>query len=113
MNDRDILEDHVARFNDGVRCGDFGHMLELFADDAVLEFDGVPVGPFHGIDAIRTAYREQPPDDEIKIGEPRQEGGAIVAPYTWLRDRGRRAGELRLTTVDARIVRLTITFDGR
>jgi steroid delta-isomerase len=107
----ELLADHVTRFNDGVRCGDFESMLELFADDSVLEFEGVPVGPFHGIDAIRAAYREQPPDDEIAIEGPRQDADTIAARYGWLRDGGRRSGELRLTVREARIVRLVVTFD--
>ena len=109
----ELLADHVTRFNDGVRSGDFESMLELFADDSVLEFEGVPGGPFHGIDAIRAAYREQPPDDEIAIEEPRQDADTIVAPYGWQRDGGRRAGELRLTIREARIVRLVVTFDAQ
>ncbi len=111
MTGRELLAEHVARFNEGVCTGSFERMLELFADDSMLEFAGVPVGPFHGIDAIRAAYREQPPDDEISIGEPLQDGETLVAPYSWHRDYGRRAGEMRLTIREARIVRLVVTFD--
>ncbi len=111
MTGCELLAEHVARFNEGVRTGSFERMLELFADDSVLEFAGVPVGPFRGIDAVRAAYREQPPDDEIAIAETRQDGDALVAAYSWHRDHGRRAGEMRLTIREARIVRLVVTFD--
>ncbi len=110
MNGVEILVEHVERFNEGVRSGDFERMLALFSEDAVLEFDGVPVGPFHGRDAIRKAYREQPPDDEIDVGDPHQLGDTLVAPYEWRAARGRRAGELRLTVRDGRITRLVVTF---
>ena len=90
----DLLDEHVARFNEGVRSGDFEPMLELFTEDAELAFEGVPVGPFRGIDAIREAYHERPPDDEIDVLEAREHGDEIVAPYSWRRDGGRRSGEM-------------------
>jgi steroid Delta-isomerase len=70
-----LLRDHVERFNSGVRSGDFGPMTELFTDDAELAFEGVPVGPFRGREAILAAYREQPPDDTIEILQA-SEGGS-------------------------------------
>src|SRR3954468_453927 len=45
-----LLAAHVERFNAGVATGDWARMLEGFAADAVLAFEGVPVGPFHGRD---------------------------------------------------------------
>ncbi|MFN8517354.1 MAG: nuclear transport factor 2 family protein [Chloroflexia bacterium] len=47
-----LLERHIALFNQGVRTGDFGPMLAPFAPDATLTFVGIPVGPFHGKAAI-------------------------------------------------------------
>lgn len=49
---RQLLERHIARFNQGVRTGDFSPMLAPFAPDATLAFEGIPVGPFHGKAAI-------------------------------------------------------------
>jgi ketosteroid isomerase-like protein len=95
----ELLAEHVERFNTGVRSGDFAAMVELFADDATLEFEGVPVGPFHGREAIAAAYREQPPDDEIEVLEASEDGDEVVARYAWLRDEGR-------------IARLAVTFDA-
>ena len=106
------LQEHVERFNDGVRSADFGPMLAHFTEDAALEFVGVPVGPFEGKAAIARAYREQPPDDEIDLLEGSQvEGEAIVAPYAWRRDAGQKAGELRLSVRDGLITRLVVTFE--
>jgi steroid Delta-isomerase len=98
-----LLREHVERFNHGVRTGDWGPMLAYLANDAELVFEGVPVGPFRGRDAIEAAYREQPPDDEIEL---LPDGG-----YAWKREPGRRAGELRLESADGAIKRITVTFE--
>jgi hypothetical protein len=66
-----LLEQHVARFNEGVRSGDFTPMVAAFAEDAELHFEGVPVGPFVGRDAIDAAYREQPPTTRSRSSAPR------------------------------------------
>jgi steroid Delta-isomerase len=105
-----LLEQHVARFNEGVRSGDFTPMLAAFAEDAELHFEGVPVGPFVGRDAIDAAYREQPPDDEIEILGSEERDGVVVARYAWLRDDGRQAGEMLLTPRDDEIQKLVVTF---
>ena len=56
-----LLTDHVARFNAGVRGGDFGPMVDGFTEDAELVFEGIPVGPFRGREAIAAAYQMQRP----------------------------------------------------
>ena len=105
-----LFAQHVERFNAGVRSGDFGPMVEEgFGDSAELAFEGVPVGPFVGRDAIDAAYREQPPDDEVEILGSEERDGVIVARYAWLRD-GRQAGEMRLTPRDGQIGKLVVTF---
>ena len=85
-----LLEEHVRRFNEGVRTGDFTRMAAGFAEDAEMHFEGVPAGPFIGRDAIQAAYREQPPDDEVEILGAEDRDG--VARYAWRRDGGRQAG---------------------
>jgi hypothetical protein len=105
-----ILEDHVERFNAGVRSGDFTRMLENFAPDATMAFQGVPVGPFVGRDAIAQAYRERPPDDVLDVLDSRRYGNTIVAGYAWRRESDKRAGELRLTVEGERITGLTVSF---
>jgi steroid delta-isomerase len=99
-----LLEREVAAFNVGVRTGDWAALAALFAEDAVLEFDGIPVGPFHGRDAIAEAYRSMPPDDEIVLldGGPR---------YAWSKEPERAAGELQLDERDSRIVRLRVLYE--
>jgi steroid Delta-isomerase len=107
-----LLYRHVERFNAGVRSGDFSPMLEGFADEADLVFEGVPVGPFEGRAAIAAAYAAQPPIDEIVILEAMtRPDGLIVADYAWLRTAERRAGEMRITRSAGRIVELVVTFE--
>jgi ketosteroid isomerase-like protein len=106
-----VLDDHVRRFNESVRAGDFAEMVDGFAPDAELSFEGVPVGPFAGREAIAEAYARQPPDDEILLlGEPRVDGDAVETDYAWAAD-GKRAGRLILTARDGRIARLVVTFE--
>jgi steroid Delta-isomerase len=111
-----LLTAHVERFNAGVRSGDFGPMVAGFTEDAELVFAGIPVGPFHGREAIAAAYRTQPPDDEIELLEVEQDGeGRVVAAYAWRQRPGVRAGALVLLPRDDRIARLVIHYgdDGR
>jgi steroid Delta-isomerase len=99
-----LLEREVTAFNEGVRTGSWSSLVALFAKDAVLEFEGIPVGPFHGSDAIAEAYRSMPPDDEIVLldGGPR---------YAWSKEPERPAGELHLEERDGRIVRLRVLYE--
>ena len=106
-----LLRAHVESFNAGVRTGDWEPMLARFAPDAELAFEGVPAGPFRGVDAIRAAYREQPPDDEIRVLDERADGAAVVAGYAWAGRPEVRAGELRLDVDGGRIARVLVTFE--
>jgi steroid Delta-isomerase len=111
-----LLREHVTRFNAGVRSGDFGPMVEAFTADAELVFEGIPVGPFRGRDAIAAAYRMQPPDDEIDVLDVEQDGeGWVVASYAWRRRPGLRAGTMVLVPKGERVARLVIHYgdDGR
>jgi hypothetical protein len=106
-----LLEDHIRRFNEGIRSGDFGPMVDGFTEDAELRFEGVPAGPFAGREAIAAAYVEQPPDDEVEIlGVEERDDGVVVARYAWKADDGKQAGEMLLTPRDGRIAQLVVTF---
>src|SRR2546423_7418875 len=82
----ELLRNHVDRFNEAVQSGEWERMLEGFQEDAEMEFRGIPVGPFAGKDAIAAAYREQPPDDELRVLEEREREGRVEARYAWLRE---------------------------
>jgi hypothetical protein len=106
---RDVLEHYVLRHNRGVRSGDFEPLLEIFADSARLELEGIAGGPFDGKPEIRRAFRERPPSDELLVvaaDEP--EADVIVAEYAWKSHPKSRAGRLRLELSGASIVRLVI-----
>jgi len=106
-----LMHEHVDRFNAGVTAGDFGPMLEAFSDDAEMVFEGVPVGPFHGREAIAAAYREQPPDGQIKVLDVTEPAdGEVVAQYAWTDRPETPSGEMRLTHHDGRITRLVVTL---
>ena len=107
-----LFGSHVERFNQGVRTGDFGPMVEAFAQDAELVFEGVPTGPFVGREAIAAAYRNRPPDDEIELLDvAERKDGDVVARYAWRKEDGATAGEMRLSHDGRRITRLVVTFD--
>lgn len=107
----ELMREHIARFNEAVEGGDWAPMLELFADDAELEFRGVSVGPFSGRDAIAAAYAEQPPDDKVCVLQEREREGRAEARYAWLAQPAVAAGEMLLTPSGGRIGRLVVTFD--
>ena len=108
----ELLRQYVERFNAGVRTGDWNEMLLGFDEAAEMEFRGVPVGPFHGKEAIAEAYRAQPPDDELRVLEERERDGRIEARYAWLAEPDVAAGELLFTAGDDGAIRkLVITFD--
>ncbi|MEW6279795.1 MAG: nuclear transport factor 2 family protein [Candidatus Eremiobacterota bacterium] len=99
-----LLQTYVQLHNLGVEAGDFHDLLALFSDEAVLEFRGIPLGPFRGRPAIARAFAERPPDDQLVLLDG--EGS-----YAWLREPGRRAGRIRLDGSDM-IVRLVIIREG-
>jgi hypothetical protein len=98
-----VRSEYIARFNEGVRTGDWSRFLELLDEDATLEFVGIPVGPFEGRDAIGEAYRTQPPDDEIVLLDGDR--------YAWSKEPGRPAGELQLEERDGRIARIRVLYE--
>ena len=106
-----LLNQHVDRFNRAVRSGDWDELTSYFTDDGELRFEGVSAGPFEGPEAIAKAYRDQPPDDEVRILDSDQVGDETIAGYAWAADPDKRAGEMRLTERDGRIARLVVTFD--
>jgi hypothetical protein len=109
VSDAQLLERHVRRFNEGVRSGDWEPMLALFADDATLCFENLDAGPYVGLDSIRTAYRERPPDDEIRLLGMQAEGEhRLVAGFAWSRG---GTGRMVMTHERGAISTLEIRFD--
>jgi hypothetical protein len=103
-------EDHVDAFNQAVRTGDWSSFADRFAEDAVLEFVGPPVGPFIGRAAILGAYIESPPHDTIEMNGPVVVKGAeLVIPYRW--NATGSTGTMIMIMRSDTIEYLTVTFD--
>ena len=108
--DTSYARDHVEAFNDAVTTGDWQSFADHFAEGAILEFVGPPVGPFTGRDAILKAYVEHPPDDTIEIRGPvAVKGAELVVPYRW-RSTG-ATGTMLITVQSNEVSHLTVTFD--
>jgi RimJ/RimL family protein N-acetyltransferase len=105
-----LLHEYVGVHNECVRTGDWEPLPAWFAEDAELAFDGVPVGPFHGRDAIAGAYRAQPPDDQVLVFAV-DDGEPVVARYGWLKEPAKVAGRMLVTVAGDRIARLVVTFE--
>jgi hypothetical protein len=104
------MESHVARFNDGVRSGDWEPMLASFADEAELHFENVSAGPFVGLDEIRRGYLGRPPDDQIQLLgiQDDEQDGRVTAAFAWTRG---GTGRLVLEHDRGAITRLVVIFD--
>jgi RimJ/RimL family protein N-acetyltransferase len=108
----DLLYEYVARHNQGVRTGDWEPLGECLAEDARLEFEGATVGPFAGRETIVAAYRERPPDDEVRVLAAEESAAGVDASYSWAAAPERRGGDLLLTLRDSTIERLVVTLDS-
>jgi hypothetical protein len=108
----ELLDQHVDRFNRAVRTADWEQMTTHFTEDAELHFEGVPVGPFKGREAITQAYRDHPPDDEVRILKRTHVGSTTSAVYAWAADPERPAGLMHLGEREGRISHLVVTFDS-
>jgi RimJ/RimL family protein N-acetyltransferase len=107
----DVLYEYVARHNQGVRTGDWEPLGECLAEDARLQFDGVSLGPFAGREAIVAAYRERPPDDEVRVLSAQESDDGVAADYSWAAAPERRGGRLVLSLRGSTIERLVVTLE--
>jgi hypothetical protein len=110
-----LLREYVSRLNAGIDGGGWQAMAELLADDAELAFEGIPVGPFRGRDAVRAAYESAPPDDTFELLEVGGRPGGARAVYAWSRRPEVPGGALEADVDGGRITRLLVHYgdDGR
>ena len=107
-----LLNAHVERFNAAVLSGSFEEMVAHFTDDAVMSFEGVPVGPFQGREAIAAAYAARPPDDHLIVLEVLgRTADSIDVSYAWSIAPDRRAGTMTFERRDDRVSRLVVRFE--
>jgi hypothetical protein len=107
VNDR--VEEHFRLFNEAVRSQDWAAFLATFTPDAVMRFEGVPVGPYLGLDQITAAYAERPPSDTMTCTSDARDGDQDVVRFAW--DAG-GSGTLRVSWRDGSVAGLTISFDA-
>lgn len=107
-----LLNAHVDRFNAAVVSGNFDEMVAHFTDDATMTFEGVPVGPFHGREAIAAAYAARPPDDQMVLLEVLNKSPeSIEVSYSWTIAPDRRAGTMTIERRGDLISRLVVRFE--
>jgi len=107
-----LVRAHIERFNAAVAIGNFEEMVAHFTEDATMSFEGVPVGPFQGREAIAEAYAAQPPDDQLLVLEfLAQNADSVDMSYAWAADPARRAGTMTIERRDALISRLVVRFE--
>lgn len=99
---------YVFHHNEGVRSGDFGPLLNLFANTAELHFQNVNYGPFLGHKAIREAFRENPPSDELVVLDIVGNEHTATLTYGWRVQPTVPAGVLRLEVEERLIQRVTV-----
>jgi steroid Delta-isomerase len=106
---RRAVDEHAALFNASVLAGEWSLFIATFADDAVMRFTNVPVGPYEGRSAIAAAYAAQPPDDTMTVldVDPVDDDAALVR-FAW--DSG-GTGTMALRWRDGEVADLTIAFD--
>jgi len=97
-------------FNDAVRSGNFAPLMATFADDAVMSFGNLPVGPFEGRDAIGMAYESQPPTDTLSTRLIENDGANAATVYFDWNHGG--SGSMQLTWRNGQVASLVITFDS-
>jgi steroid delta-isomerase len=108
----DLVRAHIERFNAAVAVNNFDEMVAHFTEDATMSFEGVPVGPFRGREAIAAAYAAQPPDDQLLLLEVLdQNADSIDVSYAWAADPARRAGTMTIERGDGLISRLVVRFE--
>ena len=100
---------YVREFNAAVVSGEWSRLVAWFSDDAVLEFVGLPVGPFVGRGAIAAAYVTSPPDDTIEVLSERTTAtGEWLVHFRW--SSSEAGGTMTLRELGQQITRLAVTF---
>ncbi len=107
-----FLDRFVGLFNAGVRHHDFSEYLASFAQDAVLEFDGVPDPALYGKAAIAERYRDDPPDDQITVVRSKIAGDRIMAEFRWHDIPEATGGCFVIDLRNGKISYLTVAFGG-
>jgi hypothetical protein len=104
-----LLESYQILHNYGIESGEFGPMLELFAEDAIFEFEDERIGKFEGIDMIAGVFRRQSPTVKLAVSNMKEGAGIATADYADENLPEKRLGSITLEPVNDKIGRLFIT----
>jgi hypothetical protein len=108
MDLTEAVREHERLFNDAVRAEDFTEFMKTIHPDAVMSFDGVPVGPYRGREAIAEAYATRPPSDTMSIWSIEEvDPDTADVRFDW--DAG-GSGAMRVKWQDDLVVGMTISF---
>jgi hypothetical protein len=100
------MTDHVSRFNDAVRNGDWPSFVALFHPDAVMTFSPGP--SFRGRDEILAGYLAQPPADTMRALSSSLADGAEIIGFEWTHG---GAGTMTIRRDEGLITLLAVEFD--
>jgi steroid Delta-isomerase len=107
----DPVERHQARFNLGVRTRDFGPWLDTFAEDTVVTFTGLPIGPLQGRRALAETYAAHPPSSPMRVQESSVDGDRVTGRFVWV-DAPSTGGVFVLVLRDDKIVSMDVTLNA-
>ena len=108
-----FLERVVALFNACVRRCDFSEYVQLFEDQAVIDYEGIPErGPIIGKAEIAEHFQCDAPDDEIHVTRWKWDGRRIMAQFVWKDIPEATGGAVVIEPRDDKIARLTLAFGG-
>lgn len=103
------VQTYLKLFNASVRSGNWDRFAEAFTEDAIVEFENVPVPAMCGREAIAAGYREAPPDDQITAVGHRSDGDVREVTYRW-NTPGTGGGLMRLTVRDGLVAHNVINL---
>ena len=107
-----LLAEYVRRHNQGVKTGKFEPLADLFADNAIVRFEGIAFGPLQGRAAILTGFRQHPPDDELITDAVHGNDRSAGCVYRWKKQPDTQAGTLQIDIDDRLIASMVITAVG-
>jgi hypothetical protein len=108
MDLTEAVREHGRLFNEAVQAEDFTEFIKTIHPDAVMSFDGVPVGPYKGREAIAEAYATRPPNDTMSIWSIEEvDPDTADVRFDW--DAG-GSGAMRVRWQDDLVVGMTISF---
>lgn len=105
-----VLARHVAAVNASVTGWGIYKLTADLAPDCIMQFEGIPVGPFKGREAIADAYRANPPDDTIVVLDATFKPGRVEATYAWSQKPEQPAGRLLLDLDGELITNWTVDY---